>query len=190
MADAESARSPYYWPTQTERDAQTGMVAGQFGLQASNGITYRYSGSAWRAWSSGWIAFTPMLTGAAVGTGGGALNASEYKYSDGEYHQRGRIVFGSSGATFPSFPDVGLPSGITLRSPLMADEFLLGSVTLFDAGVAIARGHVHYSSTNIDRVRIVQSAATPNGIASITPTSPWTWNAGDAIEYEFIGKMP
>lgn len=180
----------YKAATTTVMNAITDMAEGDLCLVTADNITRRYTAGSWVRWSSPWISFAPVLTNMAIGTGGGAFNVSEYKYTDGEYRQRGRIVFGSTGATFPTTPDVGLPTGIVQRAPLIANELLLGSVTLFDTGVAIARGYVGYPGTVTSRVRLLQNAATAGGTAGITTTSPWTWNAGDAIEYDFIGKMP
>lgn len=174
--------------TVTEMNAIPAPRDGMFCEVLANGIVYRRTAGSWVPWSSPWIPYTPTLVGMAVGTGG--FNVSEYKYTDGEYRQRGRIVFGTGGQTFPTTPDILLPSGIALRPPLRDNEFLFGQATLFDTGVAIARGFVGYTGAATDRVRITQNAATAGGSASITTTSPWTWGAGDAIEYDFIGKMP
>lgn len=176
------------------RTALSGMRAGDRAFQIDTGITYRYSGSAWVAWSSPWISYTPTLTAAigsfAVGTGGNAQNAAEYKFTDGDFRLRGRIVYGTSGASVPtSTPLVGLPSGIALRAPVISNESLFGQATLFDVGVAVNRGSVRYNGTATDKFEIQQNAATAAGAAVITDTSPWTWGAGDALEYDLIGKL-
>lgn len=188
---AEGVR--YYKEASTAaRDLLTDMSVGDLCFVTANLITYRYNGTTWVPWSSPWISFTPTLTAGtgswAVGTGG--FNVSEYKYTDGEYRQRGRIVFGSSGFTvFTSQPRVSLASGVALRAPVVANESLEGDATLFDTGVAVNRGYIRYNGTLTDRIEIVQNAATAAGSAVITSTSPWTWAATDAIEYSFTGKL-
>lgn len=180
--------------TTAERDAISTPYLGLMCEVLSNGITYRWDGAEWEPWSSPWISFAPTLSAGTgswtVGTGG--FNVSEYKYTDGEYRQRGRIVFGTAGTfTVPTAqPCVHLPSGIVLRAPVVANESLLSSATLFDTGNAVKPGYIRYFGTLTARVEIQQHAATDVGRASISNTSPWTWGATDAIEYDFIGKMP
>lgn len=176
----------------TARAALSGMRAGDRALQVDTGITYRYSGSAWVAWSSPWISYTPTLTNLAVGTGGSAFNAAEYKFTDGEPRVRGRFVMGSSGASVGSQPRIGLPSGMAMRAPVVANESLMGSVTLFDQGVAVNHGFARYFGTDTDKFELQQNAATAAGAASITASSPWTWSASgsaDAIEYDVFPKL-
>lgn len=170
----------------------SGNWQGRTRFVAADGTVRRWTGAAWRLWSSPWIAFTPTLTAGTgsfvVGTGG--INSSEYKWTDGDYRQRGRIVLGTPGAVVGSQPLVSLPPGIVLRAPVIANESLFGSATLFDTGVAVNRGFVRYYGINTDRVEIQQNAASAAGAASITAVSPWTWGNTDAMEYDFIGKMP
>lgn len=48
--DLEDARAiqTFRWADTSERNAQTGMQAGDIGYQDDNGVVYRYSGGAWR----------------------------------------------------------------------------------------------------------------------------------------------
>lgn len=164
-------------------------VSGVYCLDSSTGILWRYNGTAWQGWSSPWIAYTPTLTGTAVGTGGSASNSAEYKFTDGELRIRGRIVYGTTAPTYPTSPCVGLPAGFALRAPVVSNEYLLGRGTLFDAGVAVYGAWPRYNGTNTDRFEIQQNAASAGGTANITTTSPFTWGAGDAMEYDVVIKM-
>lgn len=53
----------YFWTDFTERNAQTGMKAGDIGFQADNQISYRYNGSAWRIWEVPKTTYTPSIGG-------------------------------------------------------------------------------------------------------------------------------
>jgi len=163
--------------------AITNPVVGMRVRRADNGIEYRYDGSQWKAWSSPLTAYTPILTGMVVGTGG--TNTAEWWFDNGIGRIRGRVIFGSSGQTFPTTPQISLPSVMTLRAPVIANEFLAGIVTLFDAGVAVQPGFARYPGTSTDSIQLLRFDGT-GGTGAISTSSPWSWGATDGMSYDLI----
>jgi hypothetical protein len=189
MADAESARSPYYWLSQAQQDAQTGMVAGEFGLQANNGITYQYSGSAWQAWSSDWIAFTPTLTNIAIGTGGGAENTAYYRYANGSGEVKGIIKLGTSGASVGTLPTLTLPSGWAAVKPFET-AIVCGSLSILDSSTpSTASGQIGFVSGSTSTIRFLRQPDSLGVIQPITASSPFTFASGDIFAYRYTVEL-
>lgn len=162
--------------------AMTGMIAGDRARRADNGIIYRYSGSAWVAWESEWISYTPTWTNLVVGTGGDAANTAAYKYTNGKVNVEGVVVFGSTGASVSGAVSFTLPVTATTRP--FTNTFYRAASTLFDASAPAtneARVRANGTSTNSASILAVVSG-TP---ANLSATIPWTWAAGDSIHYEF-----
>lgn len=149
--------------------------------------TYKWNGSAWKAWESDWISYTSTLGNAAVGTGGSALKSSDYRYEVGRLRLRFRAILGTSGASVTSTPTWTVPSGVSLRTPATANELIDGRITLTDISAASNYiGHASYIGTDVDKFRIIANAATTVGTAGISATSPFTWAAGDVISGEVV----
>lgn len=158
---------------------------GMRSVLTSDEITYRYNGSAWKAWESAWTTYVATLTGFAVGTGGSALNSTKYRYVGGDVEIDFKFIFGTSGQTFPTSPTFTLPSGIALQAAPWIN-FILNNCNLLDSGTAnIRAGMVGYSTAATDKVTISYQNAllTTTGISV---TAPWTWAAGDAFAGRFI----
>jgi hypothetical protein len=69
-AFAKRERYFFTWANQSERDAQTGMVAGSMGDQIDIQADYIYTGSAWRIYNLTMQPFTPsFITGMVLGNG-------------------------------------------------------------------------------------------------------------------------
>lgn len=177
---------------QTAMSALAGMSAGDMCYRSDNGITYRYSGAAWKRWDSDWLSLAnnPALTGMVIGSGG--TNQVNYKFDGGRCRLRWRLIFGSSGNTYPTTPSIMLPTGVdpggavVLRTPAIANEFMESINTIFDSGVSVNRGYAAYDGTNTDRVRLIANAGTTGGTASISTTSPITFGTGDGFAGEAI----
>lgn len=146
-------------------------------------IVYRHDGSAWKAWDSPWISYSPTLTGVAIGTGGSALSTWVYKYVAGDVRIKGGLILGTSGASVSGIPTISLP--VNRVALLHAYEATLGAATLFDASATtpylVAVGT---DNTNVDRVRFFphNSGAVATAVSS---TVPFTWTSGDAISADF-----
>jgi hypothetical protein len=171
--------------TATDLTALTAFETDQRAIAWDTGIIYRWNGSAWKAWESDWIAYGATLTNFNIGTGGAALNSTDFKWDAGRLRVRFRLYLGSSGATVGSQVVVTMPSGVTLRAPSTANLLMDGKVTLFQ-GASTNLGHLRYSASNTDRFEILANAATAGGLAIITSSSPWNWAAGNGIEGELI----
>lgn len=178
----------------TAMGALAGMSAGDMCYRTDNGITYRYNGAAWKRWDSDWIDYTATLTNITIGTGGAATRSTQYKFLSGRVKVRWRLLFGSTGAAYPSStgPLIGLPGSgdpggaVTLRAPLLANEVIPTSGgTIFDSGVSVNLGHVRYSGTDTDKFGLLAHAGTAGGTSTITTTNPVTFGAGDG----FAGEM-
>jgi len=153
------------------------------------GFVYRWNGSAWKPWESDWNSYTATLVNFTIGTGGAALNSTDYRWDLGRLRIRFRLYQGTSGQSVGAGITVTIPSGVTLRTPSTANLFIDGGATLFDVGVAVYKGWVRYNSTDTDKFAILSNAATVNGSQTITSTVPWTWGAGDGIEGELIADV-
>lgn len=173
----------------TAMGALSGMSSGDMCYRTDNGIMYRYSGG-WKRWESDWITYTPTLSGMVIGTGG--TTSVQYKFENGRCRLRWRLIFGSSGNTYPTTPSILLPIGtdpggaVVLRSPAIANEFMESINTIFDSGVSVNRGYAAYDGTNTDRVRLIANAGTTGGSASISTTSPITFGTGDGFAGEAV----
>lgn len=162
--------------------ALTGMVPGDRARRADNSITYRYSGTAWVPWESDWIAYTPTLTGVTIGSGGGASNTAFYKYECGVVRVHGSIVLGATGAAVSGAVSLTLP--VTAATPKFTNTFYIAAATLFDTSpAATTEARVRANGTSTTSFNLL--AVVTGTPANISSTVPWTWAAGDAMQYEF-----
>jgi hypothetical protein len=163
----------------TARDAAiTSPTLGMRCVLTSDEVTYRYNGSGWKAWESGWISFTPTLSNIAVGTGGSASSSCRYRYVGGQVEAEYKLVLGTSGASVGSTPTATLP--VTAEALTHTLMVLDGLGSMFDSsGSDLRVAFMQLTSTTVARFAYI----TPSGIGFTIPTAslPWTWAAGDAI---------
>jgi len=176
----------YRWVNAAARTAQTGMVAGDKGYQIDTAVTYRYNGSAWKAWESDWITYTPTLTNFAIGTGGSAANSCAYRYEQGTVRVSFKFQFGTSGFSVSGDPIFTLP----LNSAALAHTYVKrqGQAELWDSsGASISREAVIYqNAANLDKVMLYGlGTATSGTVYNISSTLPFTWAAADILAGEF-----
>lgn len=130
--------------------------------------------------------YTPTLSGMAIGTGGSAANTARLHYANGLLTVQGRIIFGTSGTTFPgSSITATLPSGYTATEFYAQFEQAIGFVTFRDDGVLSYNGVVWLDSTSTVRFMALDNASTYERVAATGTTIPFTWGAGDRITYQF-----
>jgi hypothetical protein len=169
------------------------MVIYSLGVQLDTGVIYRYDGSAWKAWDSGWIDYnaTLTLTGFSVGTGGSALKSGFYRYVNGVVEVKVRFIFGSSGGVITSAPPIfSLP--VNSLSPHIiwaydgeAQFYDLSSTTTTFGGI------VSPATNSVSSVAFVTKFAPSTGASSVispayvTATVPFTLGAGDYFEARF-----
>lgn len=181
----------YRWADSTARGAQTGMDAGDLGIQEDTDVVYRYTGSVWKAWESDWISYTATLSAGTgsftVGTGGSASQVTQYRYEAGTVRVRYSFVLGSSGFAVGTQPKFTLPvTAVALAHPFFG--YVSGSLggTMFDtSATALLLSVVVADNTSTTVVR----PATVNNVSGLlaypTATTPWTWAAGDAMQGSF-----
>ena len=162
--------------------AITGMRIGDLAYQVDTDTLYRYSGSAWVAWESGWITWATAPTNITVGTGGSAEQTQKYRYVNGEIFVRFKYVLGTSGASVGTIPHLNLPFNIAPLSTRYSP--VLGTVGLYDDNATVgARGNTLQEATSL--TQIILQHDTGAVWQNITATVPWTWAANDIIAGEF-----
>jgi hypothetical protein len=166
--------------------ALTGMLEGAKAYQVDTKVTYRYNGSAWKAWESDWITYTPTLTNFAIGTGGSAANSCAYRYEQGTVRVSFKFQFGTSGFSVSGDPIFTLP----LNSAALAHTYVKrqGQAELWDSsGASISREAVIYqNAANLDKVMLYGlGTATAGTVYNISSTLPFTWAAADILAGEF-----
>lgn len=172
----------YRWADASERNATTGMRAGDTGYQADEDTVYRRVGSAWKVWERPETGYTPIATNLTLGTGGATV--ARYMVSGGIVFVQIRSTLGTSGFSVGdvrySVPLAMDTSGMTtITSPLGNSLIIDASATAYFSGV------VTYVDTNT--VRVMRGAVSGSNI-SFSPTSstvPMTWAANDRIHCWF-----
>ncbi len=118
--------------------------------------------------------FGPTLGNAAVGTGGSAANMGYWTLSTNQLLVNGRIVFGSSGATFPTAPFTLTLPGDYEFDDVVFDGQAVGTATWSDGGISTDTAIRRASATTV-------TVVIPGG-ASMA--------AGDSVTYQFVARIP
>jgi len=174
--------------TTTERDAYVPAAADMKARcwVIADGLTYKWNGSAWKAWESDWITYTPTIRNVAVGTGGSASSVWAYKFVAGDVKVKFSLVLGTSGASVSGIPTITVPiARAALAHPY---EGTTGFLILYDtANTRPYQGAILAENTDATKVRLVptNSGALTTAVAA---TVPFTWGAGSAISGEFSYK--
>ena len=130
--------------------------------------------------------YTPTLTNMAVGTGGSATNSATYTFSNGILLVSGRIIFGTSGTTFPGGSDeyIGLPSGYTRANNAGTRPvgWVRTNISINQVGTLWDNG-----PTSSVTLQILETG-TPTYGAWTSPSAsvPASWAAGSVIDYQFV----
>lgn len=172
----------YRWADASERNATTGMRAGDTGYQADEDTVYRRVGSAWKVWERPERTYIPVTTNLVPGVGGGT--DARYMVSGGIVFVQIRSTLGTSGST------VG---DVRYSVPLAMDTSGMNTVTstlgissLFDSSSSLSyTGSVAYNDTN--SVRVFRNLVSGANIytAQISSSTPMTWAASDRIHCWF-----
>ena len=151
-AVAAGATIPY--TTQALMNAAPGSWVGQRAevyadSTAGNNMTYRWNGSAWKAWDSDWITYTPSLSATSGGFGSAAATGF-YKYSAGAVTVTINALISSVGTAAGQIVAT-LPVQAAFAAILSGKEVALGGVAL--SGEIVASGStvsiVNYVSGSI-----------------------------------------
>lgn len=178
---SKRGRKSYQWADATARGAQAGMASGETGIQADTLVVYKYNGSAWKAWESDWITYTPTLANVTLGTAG--TSTFKYRYQLGSVRVLGYIKLGTSGMAMGTAPTFTLPVNATTL--VHSNQSFPGSVKLYDdsaAGDYIGESLTSGSSVTTGLLR--STSSTLANAASITATVPYTWAANDCVDID------
>lgn len=136
--------------------------------------------------------YTPTLTGMAIGTGGSASNTALYRWVGGPntgdlgiLFLRGRIVFGTTGQTFPTSATIAVPSGLNLVTGGAANLTPSGWAVYDDSGTPYF-GAVSYNSTTTLWLSCFNASATFLTNTNVSTSAPFTWGNGDAINWTYV----
>lgn len=190
MADAEAdqveARSSH-----TFRPANAAGLTALSGLftlrtddrayQIDTGVTYRWNGSAWKAWESDWITYTSTLTNVTIGTG---TQLFRYQYVDGTIELEALISF-ASGSTMGTAPTFSLP--VAMASDYRTDHPLgVGQASPGGTNHPISVWRNGSSTTTVAPYALLASGTyvTPSNITSTVPAS-WTTSSTLALSLRY-----
>jgi hypothetical protein len=173
----------YQWADATARAAQTGMAAGDQGLQSDTLVIYRYNGSAWKEWISDWITYTPTVTG-PTSLGTSSVVFAQYQYQQGRMRVKGRITLGTS-PTFDSSPILTLP--VTFAT--LVRFALLGNERCFAFDTSAATTPVAFVARHNGTTynQIILSPWSGSAATTLNTTTPFTWAVNDTIDFDFVG---
>jgi hypothetical protein len=139
----------------------------------TDSITYRWSGAAWKAYSSEWTSYTPTL--GSITLGNGSLSC-RWRYDDGDVLFEFNFNMGSTSAmgTDPTFT---LPIAMASTS-----SQIMWSGKIEDSGTTqFAIGFLVNTSTTVVTIRLGNASVAVENFAFITSTSPMTWTTNDNI---------
>jgi len=132
-------------------------------------IEYMRTGGGWKAWNSGWLAYTPTLTSITLGTGGTASFA--YRYVNGDVHLKWLVVLGSGGTW--NAPVFTTPTSMSSAHLTLFSKVGNGAVHSFTQPWDVSAYRV--SATEI---RLHLTGGSPSTFVLITSTVPVAVSAG------------
>ena len=191
MAEAEDARfaditvssaiKTYRPANAAALAALTAMLVGDIALQTDTAITYRYDGSAWKAWDSDWITDT-MTTSIAVGTTG--VKVLKHKFSQGEALIKGSITLGGTGIVIGVNATINLP--VTTETVLSPYFTYPGFGNAYDSSVPANFAitvNANNTSTTVAGLSTFTSATGARG--GVGGGVPLPWATGDVLSFAF-----
>jgi|SRR5665647_2199949 len=131
-------------------------------------------------------AYTPTLTGMAVGTGGTPVNTAIYAYSNGVLVAEGKIKFGTTGVAFPAVAiAVSLPPGFEMVT-VDTNADMPSSVAFADVSLpATYKGLARYQTATSVRLVVLGVSGTNLASQGTGATAPFAWQNDDEIYYRF-----
>ena len=161
------------------RPSGASLRTGQAFYDSTLGAVIVYNGTAWQLVSPISGTYTPTLVGPVVGTGGSAANTAVYNFDGKTLSIWGKIIFGTSGATYPqTTTTIALPTGYT-TSISTGQAQPMGQAQLGAAGAY--HGYLRVDSTTTLRLFVLGTAGAYQDIAAPSPTIPGAWAAGSTI---------
>jgi hypothetical protein len=149
----------------------SGNQKGQRALALDTGLEYFWTGTAWLRPGT-FTAYTPAIINANAGTGA-TFTGRWTQIGSGAgalIHARAKVALGTGFSLSP---------GVGLTTPVSIANAITWTVTLTDTGTNAYQGA---ASPQVTHVQMFFPGT--NGILSIiTGTAPFTWVAGDTLEY-------
>lgn len=175
----------YRWADASERNATTGMRAGDTGYQADEDTVYRRVGSTWKVWERPETQYAPTVA-PAVGTGG--TTVARYSVSSGLVFVQIRSTLGTSGF---SIGDVRYSVPLAMDTTHMnASISPLGFCSFYDnSATATHSGWMAYFDTNTAQCRRTYVSGTTVLNSNTSSSAPFTWAANDRIHAWFSYRI-
>lgn len=150
-----------------------------------NKVLWKFTSGSWKAWESDWISYVPVLTSGTsfvIGSGGSARTEAKYKWWAGLVVVDFALTFGTAGASFPTAPEISLP--VTARAVKHPFVTYAGDMSMFDVSAGLNYpGKVTASDAATGRARLYSTNT--GAFATIAPTAPFAWAAGDTFAGQF-----
>lgn len=167
-------QSEMVFATTTARDSAIATPTnGMTAYTTTDGILWRYNGTAWKAWGKAPTAYTPTLTNATYTSG-----SLYYSINAGMMTIIGNIVVSavSGSLTF------SMPSGFTIDTGAMANQVGCGVSMLIDTGVGNYAGVAQVGTSSTIILSTQNAAGTYLLRTATSSTVPFTWGAGDVFQ--------
>ncbi len=162
----------------TERGALGTYTTGARVLQLDTMVTYRYDGSAWKAWDSDWITYTSTPSNLTVGSGGSI--SAKYRWIAGQVEHDIVVLLGSS----PTVGVASLTTGVTLANPsATTSRFYQGESMLLEEGTGNTPAVLLVNTAGT--LFLIRYWGTLNSSTPLGSTAPFTWGAGDRMLIKF-----
>lgn len=143
-----------------------------------------------------WASFTPIITHST----GGATNytaTGKWKHAGDTIQVTGTVTFSAASAAFTEFY-ASLPVGLSIDSTKLSSTValvpVLGTAAAFDLGITpYAPGNVYFRGTSalttVDIRFPVSAGSAPVTANTPSASSPFTFNAGDTITWQFFAPI-
>jgi hypothetical protein len=167
----------------TEMAAWTSALTGQKAIDRSTTVVYVWDGSAWKAWESDWISYSPTLSNLNVGSTGST--AARYRWLNGEVEHDIIVTLGGTGVSVGA---ASLTTAVTLYNPSSGTaRGFTGDVFYMDEGTGVVPGTVIVPAAGTTMLLRYQSSS--SGVtAALTSSAPFTWAAGDRMFIRFKAR--
>lgn len=178
----------YSWANAAARGLEVNMVAGAEGYQADTQLTYKYNGTAWKAWHTIQpLSYTPTWTNLTVGNG---TQMWTYALAAGVVFAKGFFTFGTT-SSVGTGPYMTLPlpaNGYITSAPNSGTGQILGPTNLVDFGSPFVQGVCTTRAvTSVIYAAIEYSIASTANVTQtqISATAPFTWGSTDFFTANF-----
>lgn len=159
---------------------------GQQAFALDENATYLRVAGAWKLWDRAAYAFTPAL--ANLNPGATGTNQAWVTVSNGWAKVRGIIILGGAGLAVGSSPTISIPfSAIPLGGVSATAATPLGLASFVDNGSRSHPGSMALSSGSTTTVtpQVWSTSLAQVSSGAVTAAAPFTWVAGDQLQYQY-----